>query len=258
MTATGVVLADVYNIHTYPTTNGCVGTIDPSSAPLGGSSGNHDQFQESLGQSFGPTTLNGFAGLPTVTVNQSPRVCTEMGISSLAASGQVDARTKGVNLVNGFLNAYFVEGFKYTFAYELYEEGLGYGLFTATATPALAATYLHNLITVLADGGGTQATFTPGSLNFSLSGMPTGALFAIMQISNGHFKLVVWNNTTNYNIGTQTPIVIGNTTITLNLLNSATVNTYDTVTGTTATQTLTGVTTATMVLTDHPVVFDIF
>ena len=255
MTAVGTALATVYNIHVYPTANGCVGTIDPSSAPLSGSNGNHDQFLENLGQSFGPTTLNGFPGLPMVTVTGSPKVVTEMGLSTIA--GQVDARTKAVNLVNGYLNAYFVDNFQYTFAYELYEQGDGYGLFSTTGTPNTAATYLHNLITILADAGGTAATFTPGSINFTLSNMPTGALYAITQKSNGHFCIIVWNNTTNYNLGTSTPITIGNTTITLTLIASANINTYDITSGTTATQTLTGVTTANMVLTDHAVIFDI-
>lgn len=245
----GTKYADAYNIQIFPFFQTAVGLIDPTALA-------HDQLQFQLGADFVTTSAGSYAGLPLATVLASPHVVTEFGLSSTT---QVDARTKAVNLANGFLDAYFIDSFSTAYAYELYEEGDGYGYNTTTGTPTLAATYMHNFTSAIADTGATAATFAPGTLTYSLAGMPTNAHSTLLQTSSGHFKLVVWSNEHNYNLGTSTPIVIAQTPVTLTLNSAVNVMTFDNTSGdvTAPTQTLTGVTTVNFPVSDHIEVIDI-
>lgn len=245
----GTKYADAYNIQIFPFFQTAVGLIDPSATA-------HDQLQFQLTADFVTTSAGAYPGLPLATVLASPHVVTEFGLSSTT---QVDARTKAVNLANGFADAYFLDGFSTAYAYELYEEGDGYGYNTTTGTPTLAATYMHNFTSAISDGGATAATFSPGTLTYSLANLPTNAHSTLMQASNGHFKMVVWSNEHNYNLGTSTPIVIAQTSVTLTLTSAANVMTFDNTLGdvTAPTQTLTNVTTVNFPISDHIEVIDI-
>lgn len=245
----GTNYANAYNIHIFPFFQTAVGLIDPSAAAP-------DQMQFQLSADFVTTSAHSYPGTPLATVLASSHTMTAFGLSSTT---QVDARTKAVNLANGYLDAYFVDSFSNAFAYELYEEGDGYGYYTTTATPTLAATYMHNFTSAIADSGATATTFTPGTLTYSLTGMPTNAHSALMQTSNGHFKLAVWSNEHNYNLGTSTPITISPTSVTLTLTAAANVMTFDNTNGdiTAPTQNLTNVTTVSFPVSDHIEVIDI-
>ena len=87
-------------------------------------------------------------------------------------SGIGGERTQGTVLVNTYL-AQFKRAWRYTFIYQLRDgEGGGsgnFGLFNSNSTPKPAATYIHNLTTILADPG--QVT-SPGSLNYSIVNEP--------------------------------------------------------------------------------------
>jgi hypothetical protein len=173
-----------------------------------------------------------------------PKVTTETGWDSVANPG--GERVQGIVLVNTFLSQ-FARGFRYTFIYELVD-GQGsignQGLFNADFTAKDAATYIHNLTTILADSG---ALASPGQLNYSIPSEPATVHDLLLQKSNGAFELAVW--------GEQ---VSGTNAVTVNLGGThGTVNVYDVTSGTTATQALTGVSSVPLVLSDHAMIVEI-
>src|SRR4051812_39191873 len=61
------------------------------------------------------------------------------------------------------------------------------------------------------------STFTPGQLNYSLTGMPSAANAYLFEKSNGTFDLALWNEPTIWNPGTHQAITASNNTVTVNL-----------------------------------------
>ena len=106
--------------------------------------------------------------------------------------------------------------------YALFNDGSGnFGLMNSNGTPLPAGTALHDLTTLLADTGANAASFTPGSLNYTLSGTQGGDNTLLMQKSDGSDWLAVWNESA------------GTHTVTLDLANTATqIMVFDPVTGT--------------------------
>ena len=107
------------------------------------------------------------------------------------AANPEEERTQGTVLVNTYL-AQFKRGWSYTFIYELGEgEGGGgnQGLFHQDWTPKLAATYIHNLTSILADD---IRVATPGKLDYSIANAPSTVHDLLLQKSNGVFELVIW------------------------------------------------------------------
>jgi hypothetical protein len=247
----GTQFADVYNSHIYPYYNGAVGFIDPNPNVY---NGGHDQFLFQMSGDFVTTYQYGYAGEPLSTVLASPRVITEFGLST---SGQVDAVTKAKNLANAYLIAY-ADGFEAAYCYELYDEGDGYGLFTGSGSPTVAATYIHNLNAVLMDSGSNAATFAPGSLPLRVTGLPSTGMSLLFQQSNGTFQLVLWRNETNYNITSQSDISIAPKNVTVTLA-SGTANfaVYDVTAGTSPTNTSNGATSIVVPVADYPMIVNI-
>jgi hypothetical protein len=180
------------------------------------------------------------AQLPTV-----PRVTTETGWDSNADPG--GEPVQGKVLVNTYLDQ-FAEGWSYTFIYELGDgEGGGgnQGLFHSDWTPKLAATYIHNLTSILADTGPPPH---PGSLNYSISDEPDTVHDMLMQKSNGLFELAVW--------GEQ---VQGSNTVLVRFGGAAVraVDVYDVTAGTTPIQSMKDVRSVSLKLTDHALVVEI-
>jgi hypothetical protein len=134
--------------------------------------------------------------------------------------------------------------------YALYDDGSGnWGMFNANSTPRPAATALHDLTTLLADTGANAATFKAGALNYTLSGTQSGDNSVLIEKSNGSFWLSLWNETEAAN----TPH-----TITVNLGEQATtVVEYDPLTGTSAIQTWSNVSSVQVSVPDHPVLLEI-
>ena len=148
------------------------------------------------------------------------------------------------------MNAYlaqFKRGWRYTFIYQLRDgEGGGgnQGLFNSNSTPKLAATYIHNLTTILAD---TVPIASPGSLNYSVINEPATVHDLLIQKSNRTFELVIWDEN-----------VRNSDSVKLNLGRFfATVNIYDVTLGTTPTRTLTNVNSVSLTLSDHAMIVEI-
>ena len=108
-------------------------------------------------------------------------------------------------------------------------------------TPKLAATYIHNLTTILAD---TEHARKPGPAQLLDPQQPATVHDLLLQKSSGTFELVVW--------GEQ---VSGSNSVAVSLgATYGTVNVYDITSGTTPTQTLSNASSLTLTLTDHALI----
>jgi hypothetical protein len=131
-----------------------------------------------------------------------------------------------------------------------------YGLFNTDWTPKPAAIALHNLMTILADPG--TGGVAPGSLGYTLAGMPSTANSTLLEKSDGTFVLALWNDVRLSGPTTQTNITVAPVAVTLTLaapFQSITV--YDPLTGTTAVQSFTDSQTVQIMVPDHPVLVEI-
>jgi hypothetical protein len=193
---------------------------------------------------YGITWRHGFQGYSREQLLTLPRVTTETGWDTVSDIG--GERTQGTVLVNTYL-AQFKRGWRYTFIYQLRdgEGGSGnQGLFNSNSTPKLAATYIRNLTTILAD---TMAVASPGSLTYSIIDEPATVHDLLIQKSNGTFELVIWDEK-----------VKGSDNVRVNLGRTfAAVNIYDVTVGTTPTQTLANVDFISLELNDHALIIEI-
>jgi hypothetical protein len=185
-----------------------------------------------------------FQGYPSVRLQTLPRVTTETGWDSVSGIG--GERTQGTVLVNTYL-AQFKRGWRYTFIYQLRdgEGGSGnQGLFHSDSTPKLAATYIHNLTSVLADDRPIES---PGYLNYSIVNQSATVHDLLLQKSSGAFELVIWDEN-----------VRGNDSVTVNFGGTyGTINVFDVTVGTSPTQTLNNVGSVALTLNDHALIVEV-
>jgi hypothetical protein len=201
-------------------------------------------FWDGLFGEYGITWRRHFQGYSKEELQTLPRVSTETGWDSVAGVG--GERTQGTVLVNTYL-AQFKRGWRYTFIYQLRdgEGGSGnQGLFNSNSTPKLAATYIHNLTTILAD---RTPIVSPGHLKYSIVDQPATVHDLLIQKSSGTFELVIWDENTK-----------GSDHITVNLDRTyAAGNIYDVTVGTSPTQALSNVSSISVDLNDHALVIEI-
>jgi hypothetical protein len=116
------------------------------------------------------------------------------------------------------------------------------GLYHGT-TPKLAATYLHNMTTLLSD---TRTSRKPGSLAYVIRNQPATVHDLLLQKSNGRFELVVWDER-----------VHGMDVVTVGLGETRkTVKVFDITNGTDPIQTLSHVTSVRLTLSDHAMIIE--
>lgn len=192
---------------------------------------------------YGRTWKGGFQGYSKHELEDLPRVTTETGWD---APRLEDEKTQGIVLVNTYL-AQFKRGWRYTFIYELGEgEGGGgnQGLFHKDWTPKLAATYIHNLTSLLFD---PVPLANPDSLEYSISNRSPTVHDLLIQKSSGVFELVVWSER-----------IKGSSAATINFGKvHRKVRIYDVTLGAAPTQTLTDVSHVDLVLNDQAMVVEI-
>jgi hypothetical protein len=185
-----------------------------------------------------------FQGYPSDRLQTLPRVTTETGWDSVSGIG--GERTQGTVLVNTYL-AQFKRGWRYTFIYQLRdgEGGSGnQGLFHSDSTPKLAATYIHNLTSVLADD---RPIGSPGHLNYSIVNQSATVHDLLLQKSSGAFELVIWDEN-----------VRGNDSVTVNFGGTyGTINVFDVTVGTSPAQTLKNVGSIALTLNDHALIVEV-
>ncbi|MDB5460832.1 MAG: hypothetical protein JWO72_2573, partial [Caulobacteraceae bacterium] len=197
----------------------------------------------------------------TYDVPGKPVVITETGASNTPTSPNgVDEPTQAKQILDALMDS-AKSGVSMTYIYELADmQNLGatdlnsnWGLFNYDWTPKLAATAIHNLTTTLTDGG--ALTGTPGTLDYTIQGVPQWGGQMLFQEGNGAKDIIVWAEPDIWNEATHTPIAAPNTPITIDLASAANVTIYDPLTG--STQALGTTSHITFNVTDHPVIVEV-
>jgi hypothetical protein len=238
----GTVYGDYANVHNYISRKPSI--ID-NMAWINASPDYVDWIDGIYGE-YGVTWRQHFNGYTSAADRAAlPKVTTETGWQTDVAGG-ITKEQQGRLYLNLYLSQ-FKRGFKHTFIYMLRDnppyEG-GYGIFDSSFNPKPAATYLHNLTTILADSGSIS---TPGSLNYSIPSQPATVHDLLLQKSNGKFELVVWNERAS-----------GSDNVTVNLGSSyGTVKVYDPTVGPSPVQTLSNVSSVNLTLSDHPQIIEL-
>jgi hypothetical protein len=122
-----------------------------------------------------------------------------------ANNNDVDGPTAGKCLMTGLFHA-FELGYFLVNIYEMYSAA-AYGIFTAPGQPKTPALYLQNLAAILDDLLPANRTFTPGSLEYSVSG-PANLNCLLFENCSGVQFLVLWLDATNWNQATAQPIAV--------------------------------------------------
>ncbi len=233
----GTVYADVANLHNYVRGNGQNALED-----------NQAWFAEADGASQGPWDgLDGeflnqtwnmrFSASPYSAGPGLPRVTTETGWPT---DGTITPDQQGKLLVNLYLSA-AKRRWSYTFIYRMFDDTwANWGIYALDhTTPKLAATYIHNMTSILSD---TSSTFSPAALDYSIPGEPATVHDLLMQKSDGTYELAVWGD----------QVAGESATVTVNLGETRpTVNVYDVTSGLSPIQTLSNVSSVPLTLTDH-------
>jgi serralysin len=190
-------------------------------------------------------TIQRLNGLANLAASTRPVITTEIGweISTFdqqtIAKYVLDAAMDGAK--DGDLGMYY---------YAMFDDMSGnWGMFNADNTPRPAAIALHNLTTLLADTGANAATFTPGSLTYSLGGTQTGDNAYLIEKSNGSFWLSLWNETEAANSPHTVTVTLGG--------QAASVIEFDPLTGTSSIQSWSNVSSVQLALPDHPVLLEV-
>jgi hypothetical protein len=199
-----------------------------------------------------------------------PVVITEAGyfcaFEDKSGWGGVDEATQAKNTLN-LLADTFKAGVKQTFLYELMEGVANpsttdientFGLFRADGTPKPVATAIHNLASILADPAGNALTFTNGTLDYSISNLPTTGHSLLLEKANGVFELLVWNEAPNWNSTTKSAIPAAPTNIEVNLgAIYRYIKAFDPLQGSTSIRTVTNASTVKLALTDRLLIVEI-
>jgi len=164
----------------------------------------------------------------------------------------------------------FNAGNPYYFRYELFdddqlESANSWGMFYDTGTPKKSATAMRVMFQLLGDPGAAAATFTPGKLEFTVTGLPaasgsTGGQKALFQKSDGSFWLALWNEQVLNNTASgNADVAVAAVPVTLSLTTAATtVTVYDVLAeSTTPVASMSNVTTMTVSVPAHPVLVKI-
>jgi hypothetical protein len=132
-------------------------------------------------------SINRLNGLALLAAGSRPVITTEVGWDENQGFSQTQ--------IAGYALDAALDGIKYgnvkTYYYALFDDGSGkFGLMNQDGTPKPAGEALHNLTTLLHDGGVDAGSFMPQSLAYTLS---TSDDTVLMEKSNGTFWLAVWN-----------------------------------------------------------------
>jgi hypothetical protein len=141
-----------------------------------------------------------------------PFVVTEAGYSTLpGVSGGVDDHVQAIYDLDTIFDAKST-GAATVFLYELLDAypdpsndlvGNHFGLFDYANNPKPIATALHDLTQIL---GGGPASYSPGTLSFSITGADSTAHDMLLQKATSVFDLVIWDEQTIWNNTTHSEI----------------------------------------------------
>jgi hypothetical protein len=191
----------------------------------------------------GVTWYRSFQGYTEDELLTLPRVTTETGWDTASNTGGEPAQ--GTVLTNAYL-AQFKRGWRYTFIYEMRDDegGAGnQGLYHGS-TPKLAATYIHNLTSILSDN---ILLDKPGIVKYLVTNEPPTVHDLLLQKSTGQFELIVWDERAR-----------GSDRVTVEFGNmQEIVKIYDITVGTTAVRTLDNTKSVDLVLSDHAMIVEL-
>jgi len=240
----GTQYADAANCHNYVTHPGWPGlhdnqswvAADPSSAcRVDGLYGN-----------YGSTWRRHYPGYAEADLLNLPRVTTETGVK---IEGPITEKVQGLLILSLYLDQ-FKRGWSHTAVYLLRDrtdEGGNqtYGFFRPDYSPRLAATYLHNLTTILAS---PVSNTTSRELDYSIPNQPETVHDLLLQKSEDTFALVIWNER----------FTGGSDTVTVNLGAVFTsVTLFDPTIGTSPIRRLSQASSVELTLSDHPVIIEV-
>ncbi len=175
-----------------------------------------------------------------------PDYVTETGFHTCIPCGGMSFTAQG-KLTGRLWFEYWNRGIIRTHFYELIDQHVdmttreaNWGILTNAGTAKPSFTTTKNIIALLKDPG---SSFTPGLLNFSLSGGPSSVHRTLVQKRNGHFFIAIWNEIPVWNPTSKTDISNSNVSVTLTLGSSKTIKVYNPGASTTALSTTTGTST---------------
>jgi hypothetical protein len=246
--AQNTVLYDSYTTHVYPMYHGRGNYIDPT---------NGDSFDQQLTADFLPYSPSS----PTLgQLKAAPRGITESGFGTNCVAPNATCLSQvvaGKNLLSGMMNAY-AEGYSAFCIYSFYQQGDGFGLFSAPQTPLTQGVYIHNFTTPIADAGATAATFSPGSLNYTIGALPSTGKSALFEKSNGYYELIIWNNVVNWNYAGGSAITVNPVTVTISFTTpQTTIDTWDPTISASPISSVTNSSSVQVALTDYPIIIGI-
>ena len=217
-------------------------------------------------------SITGSAAAQNTVDPNKPFSITEMGYhTSLTADTAggwegVDEATQARLLLNAYMDAADL-GAKSMFAYQLldaYPDVTGsdqekhFGLFRLDYTPKPVATAIHNLTTILQDGGTNAVSFNAGSLNYSVTGLPETGHTYLTEKSNGSYQIVAWNEPDIWDQVANRPITSPASTVKISLSEVfETVEIFDPLQGTAAVETFYKVSVIDLRLSDHPLIVEL-
>ncbi|MFR1235013.1 MAG: hypothetical protein ACLSC9_01580 [Barnesiella sp.] len=195
---------------------------------------------------FGKTWIKNFTGYTEDELRSLPRVTTETGST---INGEVTEEMQALLYMSTYL-AQYKRGWSHTAMYILRDRTdenpeLTYGFYGPDYTPRLAADYLHNFTTILADN---KSIDSPGSLSYGIADQPETVHDLLLQKSNGNFSLVIWGER----------FKEGADNIRVNfgeVLKKATI--YNPVVGTKPVKVVSGISAINLNMTNHPYIIEI-
>ena len=165
-----------------------------------------------------------------------PMSCSEGGNSTadpLTVNNQWPLVAHGKYVPRYYFSRYNA-GYKLTTMYELVDQGTSstepeqnFGLLKADLTPKPAFTALKNLLQTLKDPG---SSFTPGSLDYTLSGSTADVQTTLLQKRDGSFFLCYWLAKSCWDVDPKTTITVPAQSVTLSIpatIRNATIYTLD-------------------------------
>lgn len=239
----GTRYADAANCHNYMTHPAWPGlhdnqtwiAADPTSAcKVDGLYGN-----------YGRTWRRHYPGYSEADLAALPKVTTETGVT---VDGPITEQVQATLYLDVFL-AQFKRGWSYTCIYLLRDRtdeagNQAFGFYRPDYSPRPAATWLHNLTTILADNGSARPN---GALAYSIPNQPATVHDLLLQKSDGTFELVLWDER----------FTGGSDDVTISLgASRAEVRVYDPTAGAAPVKTLTPVGSISLTLSDHPVIVE--
>ena len=195
---------------------------------------------------FGKTWEKKYSGYSEAELQNLPRVTTETGTT---IHGKITEEIQGLMYMSTYL-AQYKRGWSHTAMYILRDRtdedvNLTYGFFGPDYTPRLAATYLHNLTTILTDNKFVKSLM---KLAYVIPNQPETVHDLLLQKSNGKFFLVLWGE--RFAGGTDNVKVSFGKTF-------KRVKVYNPVVGTEAIETLNKVSTIALNMTNHPYIIEL-